>query len=335
MAEPAIPKGFRISGIHCGIKAASKKNDLAVFLADGPVVAAGVYTQNLVHATSIDWNRAVTPSDNVRCLVINSGNANACTGTQGESDNRQIAEMASSCFGGNSKQTLVLSTGIIGEHLPMDRVTSGIRHAFDNLSDDPSAIDDTIRAMMTTDSTKKTAFRQFDMDGNTHRILAFAKGAGMIGPNMATMLAVVMTDVPLAVEQANRLLKSAVERSFNCISVEGHTSTNDAVILLSSGDHESSPLTERFESKFSHELTELMIELAKMIPSDGEGATHLIEISVHGAAKSDHAENIARTIANSALVKTAITGSDPNWDASFRLQVTRVSIFSQKTSCCI
>lgn len=313
MSEFVIPSGFRISGVHCGIKSASKKNDLAMFLADQPVVASGVYTQNLVHATSIDWNRAITPSDDVRCLVLNSGNANACTGTQGEQDNQTMAKLAASCFGGRPEQTLVLSTGIIGEHLPMDRVGEGIQQAFDQLSESSSAIDETVGAMMTTDATKKIAFREFKFNNRKHRVLALAKGAGMIGPNMATMLSIILTDVPLSVSQSDRMLRAAVDLSFNCISVEGHTSTNDAVIMFSSGLAESEPISQADELKFGETLNELAIELAKMIPSDGEGATHLIEIQVSGADSDGDADRIARAIANSALVKTAITGSDPNW----------------------
>ena len=313
MSDFVIPSGFRISGVHCGIKSASKKNDLAMFLADQPVVASGVYTQNLVHATSIDWNRAITPSDDVRCLVLNSGNANACTGTQGEQDNQAMAKLAANCFSGRPEQTLVLSTGIIGEHLPMDRVGSGIRQAFDQLSNSPSAIDETAAAMMTTDATKKIAVREIEINKRKHRVLAFAKGAGMIGPNMATMLSVILTDVPLSVSQSDRLLRAAVDLSFNCISVEGHTSTNDAVIMFSSGLAESEPISQSDELIFGETLNELSIELAKMIPSDGEGATHLIEIHVSGADSNGDADRIARAIANSALVKTAITGADPNW----------------------
>ena len=313
MSDFVIPSGFRMSGVHCGIKSASMKNDLAMFLADQPVVASGVYTQNLVHATSIDWNRAITPSDDVRCLVMNSGNANACTGTQGEQDNQTMAKLAASCFDGHPKQTLVLSTGIIGEHLPMDRVGAGIQQAFDQLSENASAIDETAAAMMTTDATKKIAFREIEINKRKHRVLAMAKGAGMIGPNMATMLAVILTDVPMSVSQSDRMLRAAVDLSFNCISVEGHTSTNDAVIMFSSGLVESEPISPADELVFGETLNELSIELAKMIPSDGEGATHLIEIHVSGADSDGDADRVARSIANSALVKTAITGADPNW----------------------
>jgi glutamate N-acetyltransferase / amino-acid N-acetyltransferase len=311
--EPLLPNGFRIVGLHCGIKSESKKKDLALFYCDRPAVAAGVYTRNLVRAASIDWNRAITPSNHVRCVVLNSGNANACTGTTGKQDNFEMATIAAECFGGTAEQTLVLSTGVIGQRLPMEIVSKGIKQAYQELSVDPAAITDVNDAMITTDSTRKISFRKVVLDGSEYRLLALAKGAGMIGPNMATMLAVIMTDAPLSAQQADVMLRSACDRSFNNISVEGHTSTNDAVLLLSSGDSSGETLTEKDANRFTHELVDMSIELAKQIPADGEGATHLIQIRISGADSDSNADKIARTIANSALVKTAITGADPNW----------------------
>lgn len=306
-----LPLGFRFGGVACGIKPSGKK-DLAIVSTDGPAVAAGVYTQNVVCAASIDWNRSITPSDQFRGVVVNSGNANACTGKQGIANNLAIAQAAADSLGADSKSVAVLSTGVIGHQLPMEKVTLGIEKLMAQTGDAESDFANAADAITTTDKSRKTASRRIQIDGETVSVAAMAKGAGMIGPKMATMLAVVCTDANVSSEQATAMVKKAADRSFNRISVEGHTSTNDALLLVCSGQV-GKALDGEGLAELQAAVDEVCVETAKMIPADGEGASHLIEIEVHGAACDADAETVARTIASSNLVKTAITGADPNW----------------------
>ncbi len=312
MSHP-VPKGFRLAGVHCGIKSNAAKEDLTLITTDSDGVAAGVYTQNLVVAASVTQNRAKTPCENFRVVVVNSGNANACTGERGDRDSREMARLAAAAVGGSEPQALVMSTGIIGHFLPMEKVTSGIAAAAAKLGSDGAAFESAVRGIMTTDKFQKTASRSVEIGGQPVQITAVAKGAGMIGPNMATMLCVVMTDAALSAAAAQELLTHAAERSFNCISVEGHTSTSDTALLLASGASGVAPTSDADRAAFQQTLDDVCIKLAKLIPSDGEGSTHLIELDVTGCATRAAAHLIAKTIANSPLVKTAFTGNDPNW----------------------
>ncbi len=312
MSHP-VPKGFRLAGVHCGIKSNAAKEDLTLITTDSDGVAAGVYTQNLVVAASVTQNRAKTPCENFRVVVVNSGNANACTGERGDRDSREMARLAAAAVGGSEPQALVMSTGIIGHFLPMEKVTSGIAAAAAKLGSDGAAFESAVRGIMTTDKFQKTASRSVEIGGQPVQITAMAKGAGMIGPNMATMLCVVMTDAALSAAAAQELLTHAAERSFNCISVEGHTSTSDTALLLASGASGVAPTSDADRAAFQQTLDDVCIKLAKLIPSDGEGSTHLIELDVTGCATRAAAHLIAKTIANSPLVKTAFTGNDPNW----------------------
>jgi glutamate N-acetyltransferase/amino-acid N-acetyltransferase len=307
-----LPLGIRFSGVACGIKP-SKTLDLSLITTDRDAVAAGVYTQNLVRAASIDWNRAITPSDSFRGLVINSGNANACTGSQGIQDNEIMASEVAKLIGVEKAQVCVLSTGVIGHQLPMDLVTAGIADAAEKIGAEEADFQLAAKAILTTDKGPKTISRSITHQDLTYQLSGMAKGAGMIGPNMATMLAVMMTDAKLAPADAQRLLSQAAHQSFNRISVEGHTSTNDALILICSGASEVQLESEQELIEFGQHLTQACIELAKQIPSDGEGASHLVTLNVSGAESEDAADQVARTIAASALVKTAFTGNDPNW----------------------
>jgi glutamate N-acetyltransferase/amino-acid N-acetyltransferase len=308
----ALPAGFRFAAVKTNVKA-SGDLDLALIVADDPCVAAGVYTQNLVHAASIDWNRQITPTCNLRAVVINSGNANACTGQRGIDDNRVIAETVARLIAAKADDVLVLSTGIIGHNLPMNKITAGLEIAERMIGNDGDSWNAVSRAILTTDQGAKTACRSLEIAGGTATIHGIAKGAGMIGPNMATLLCVILTDVRLEPAAAQNALTTAIAASFNRISVEGHTSTNDSVILLGSGKSGVSVESPSALGLFQSELTSLCIELAKLIPADGEGAKHLIEIEVVGAHSNIEADRIARTVANSNLVKTAISGNDPNW----------------------
>lgn len=308
MAHP-LPLGFKYAGIACGIKK-SGKPDLALIVADQPAAAAGVYTQNIVHAASIDWNRSLSPNSQLRGVIVNSGNANACTGEQGVVDNRELARLGAEAMNAEINQVLVLSTGIIGETLPMERIAVGAQTASEQLDADHFAFERAALAITTTDQFPKTASRQWDSPQGKVTITGMAKGAGMIGPNMATMLGVLTTDAAISPSDLDRSLRQAVNSSFNCISVDGHTSTNDAVILIASG---KIPISDDDLECFTEHLRDACIELAKLIPADGEGATHVIELVVSGTESDRDATVIAKTIASSPLVKTAMTGADPNW----------------------
>lgn len=308
-----FPKGFQGVGVHCGIKSDASKEDLSLIASDRPTVGVGVYTQNRFRAAAVEWNFKHTPSDDARAVVINSGNANACTGTQGELDAAQMASLAAEVVGCDANQALVLSTGIIGEHLAMEKIEAGIRDAAGKLGPTAEALEATARGMMTTDTVPKLRGREIELDGVPVTVAGLAKGAAMIGPNMATMLAVVMTDAAIAADQAQAILSDAVIETFNCISVEGHSSTNDTVLLLANGASGAPPAEGKALDCLRATIFEVCEDLAQSIPADGEGASHLITIEVHGCASRDDAVQIARTIANSPLVKTAITGADPNW----------------------
>ncbi|MEE2642097.1 MAG: bifunctional glutamate N-acetyltransferase/amino-acid acetyltransferase ArgJ [Planctomycetota bacterium] len=303
-----LPRGFSFSSVACGIKKSGKR-DLSLLVTDQPAVSLGAFTQNLVRASSVDWN-----AENIgrcRALVINSGNANACTGTAGVGDTARMAEQVAESLGLVANEVHVMSTGIIGEPLPMEKIGPGIREAAGQLAGGRESLVDFATGMLTTDTFPKVVSKKFTVDDREYVLTGVAKGAGMIGPKMATLLAVVMTDFPLNDSPANRQrFRSVVDRSFNSISVDGHTSTSDQMILVATGGDpgDGSP-TELFFS----ELEEVSVALAKMIPSDGEGAQHLIEIRVTGDSPEEDLRTVARTIADSPLVKTAIFGGDPNW----------------------
>ncbi|MBX7072687.1 MAG: bifunctional glutamate N-acetyltransferase/amino-acid acetyltransferase ArgJ [Pirellulales bacterium] len=310
----SLPVGFRVAGVHAGVKHDDGKLDLALVATDRPATAVGVYTQNLVFAAPVALDRQRTPSDQIRGVVVNSGNANACTGDRGYRDAEQMAALAAAAIGATPEQLLVMSTGVIGRFLPMEKIEKGIAAAGQQLGVSDAHLVAAAQAMMTTDTRHKLATASFTARGKTFRVTGMCKGAAMIGPNMATMLAVVMTDAALAPPDAQRALQAAVSESFNAISVDGHMSTNDTVLLLASGAADAKPLLAPDDrAAFGRALAEVCRELARMIPADGEGATHLVTIDIEGAADRASAHRIAKTIAESALVKTAIAGADPNW----------------------
>jgi glutamate N-acetyltransferase/amino-acid N-acetyltransferase len=305
-----LPTGFRFSGVACGIKP-SGKPDLSLIVSDSPVVGAGVYTQNQIVAAPVVLSRARTPSTAIRAVVTNSGNANACTGEVGMRDAEEMCRDVAARIGCDPSDVLVMSTGVIGQSLPMDCVRRGIADATANLAEGMDAFASSADAIRTTDKDRKTVCRTIPCGGREISIAAMAKGAGMIAPNMATMLAVILTDAPLSTDTAQAVLSEAADKSFNCVSVDGHTSTNDTLLLLSSGQDES--LSDAALETFQRHVNEVSIELAKMLVADGEGATHVMAIRVYGAEDDKSARTIAETVAASPLVKTAITGGDPNW----------------------
>jgi glutamate N-acetyltransferase / amino-acid N-acetyltransferase len=309
-----LPRGFRFAGVSCSIKTRKDAKDVAMIVMDHPGTAAGVYTTNQVVAAPVVLSRGRTPSQHMRGLVVNSGNANACTGERGEKDAAAMTALAAKCLHCQADEFLVMSTGVIGRFLPMEKVEAGIQAAAEHLASTEQAFLDAVDGISTTDAFRKYNSVACSLSQGTFHIAGMAKGAGMIGPKMATMLGVIMTDVALSGDQAQRILKRAVDKSFNCITVEGHMSTNDSVVLFASGTGlGNAPLSTADEAVFAEALTSMCIQLAKQIPEDGEGATHLIEIQVTGARDERDADLIARSVALSNLVKTAIKGGDPNW----------------------
>lgn len=309
-----LPQKFRYAGVNCGIKPNSTKLDFALVVSDVPATAAGVYTQNLNCGAPVTYDRAITPGAGIRAIATDSGCANACTGEEGLRNARAMAELAGATVGATAEQTLVMSTGVIGVQLPMDAIAKGAKLAGEALG---STYDDFVKAataIQTTDTKLKIVSREATLpSGATIRLASMCKGAAMIGPNMATMLATILTDAALEPQDAQNALRAAVEDTFNCVSVEGHTSTSDTCVLVANGAASPEPLKGADLDAFSALLLDLCQELAPMIPNDGEGVTHLITIDVTGAPDRASAKLLAQTVANDALVKTAICGADPNW----------------------
>ncbi len=309
----AIPLGYRMSGVHCGIKRNATREDCGLVVSDPPAVAAGVYTSNLVFAAPVAFDRARTPGEGFRAVAVNSGNANACTGERGLADAARMADLAVAAAGEGTGQALVLSTGIIGEFLPLEKIGAGLKRCAEQLGNNQESLVLTARSMMTTDTVHKLSGRTLEVGGRSVRIAGMAKGAAMIAPRMGTMLGLVLTDAALSPAAAQRALSSVVDDTFNCISVDGHMSTNDTVLLLANGAAGGSPLEGSEFERFCAALHEVCGELARAIPNDGEGATHVITLDVAGCASRDAARQIAQSVADSPLVKTAVAGGDPNW----------------------
>ena len=310
---PPLPRGYRMAAVHAGIKRNATREDVTLVASDLPATAAGVYTTNLVFAAPVALDRARTPGRGFRGVVINSGNANACTGTRGLDDAREMAALAGRALGVDGTGILVLSTGIIGEFLPLEKIRAGIETVAAKLGSDADAAVTAARGMMTTDTRPKLAGGTFTADGTTATVFGMAKGAAMIGPKLATMLGVVITDAAIEPADAQRLLADAVEETFNCVSVDGHMSTNDTVLLLANGAAGGCPLHGAGLEACGRALHAVCETLAREMADDGEGATHVMRIEVTGAVTRDAARQIARTIADSPLVKTAVHGADPNW----------------------
>jgi glutamate N-acetyltransferase/amino-acid N-acetyltransferase len=307
----SIARSYRFAGVHSGLRPDPDRLDLALVVSDLPAIAAGVFTQNRVVAAPVTVCRERLPRVDARGVVICSGNANACTGPRGLEDARRMANLAAETIGCQPEQMLVCSTGVIGRPLPMPCIEDGIRAASKVLDSSASAFERTARAILTTDTRIKIATHALQLDGQDVRLTGFAKGAAMIGPNMATMLAFVLTDAPVAVEDLAALAPRAAAETFNCISVEGHTSTNDTLLFFANGQGNS--LKGASLKAFEQAAVEVCADLARAIAADAEGATHLICIEVEGLRGDAEARRVARAIADSGLVKTAFFGADPNW----------------------
>ena len=296
------PLGFVASGVSAGIRP-SGKPDVAVVRSVPPAVGAALWTTNRVQAAPVTVSKRHLASAQPQAVLVNAGVANAATGAQGEADAVASAEALATTLGLATEEIIVLSTGVIGTRLPVDKVLAGSRAAADSLSPDGGAA--AAGAILTTDSGPKVA--AVTTGGFT--VGGMAKGAGMIHPRLATMLVVITTDYPLESGEPEAFLRPAVEASFNRISVDGDCSTNDAVVLLANG----ASGVERDDDAFAAALHEVCADLSRQVVADGEGATVVLEIGVTGAASAPEAEAIARRIATSPLVKTAAFGHDPNW----------------------
>lgn len=308
--------GFRAAGVACGIKKRGGL-DVALVVADQPCVAAGVFTRNEIKAASIRWNQQALAHDAtaIRAVVINSGCANAVTGAQGEANTAATAEAVAAALDILPAAVLVMSTGVIGQQLPMPKLLAGIQHAAGELSASAQAGLLAAQAIMTTDTRPKQVVHSVQLDGVTITLSGMCKGAGMIHPNMATMLATVCTDAAITPAALDAALHYAADRSFNAITIDGDSSTNDTLLVLANGQARNAviDLASPSFAPFQAALTAACITLAQQIARDGEGATKFVTLIVKGGPSFAAAMQVAKTIATSPLVKTAIYGTDANW----------------------
>jgi glutamate N-acetyltransferase/amino-acid N-acetyltransferase len=309
------PKGFRAGGIRSGIKASSAKRDLALIYADSPCAAAAVFTSNRVKAAGVIVSREHLASGVCRAVIANSGNANACTGEAGLAAARSMASLTADEFAIRPQEVAVASTGVIGVPLPIAAIESCIGALASSLRGDAAGNDAALEAIMTTDTRKKDAAVEFEIAGVPVRIGGIVKGSGMIHPNMATMLGFITTDAAITRDMLDKALRRAVKLSFNRITIDGDTSTNDMVLVMAGGRAGNSPINAEgpgFDC-FAGALEGLCIKLARSMAKDGEGASRLVTVDLKGAAREEDAEVLARAVAASNLVKAACFGADANW----------------------
>lgn len=305
--------GVRAAGIHAGIKAAEAK-DVALIVTDTPTTAAGVFTKNSVTAAPVLVCREHLSDGHAQAVIVNSGNANACTGEVGMANARQMAAATAEQLGIDANLVLVSSTGVIGQQLPMDKIESGIQTAANALSTEGGA--DAAAAIMTTDTHPKSVAVEIEIGDTPVRIGGIAKGSGMIAPNMATMLSYLTTDAKINAEVLQVALNRVVDDTYNLLTVDTDRSTNDTVLILATGHANNTEIVaangEDYEA-FCEGLLFVCTELVKMLARDGEGATKLVEVVVKSARNRDDAEKAARAVAESPLVKTAVFANDANW----------------------
>jgi glutamate N-acetyltransferase/amino-acid N-acetyltransferase len=328
----AAAAGFKSAGAYSGIK--RKRNDIALIVSNRDAVAAGVFTQNVVRASCVNANQALLPTNSMRAIVVNSGNANACNGEAGDRDNEIMAQAAAFALNIERNQVFTASTGIIGAAMPMDKVEAGIKIAATRLDNENS--DGAAEGIMTTDTFPKQFAVEMLLGNKPVHIGAIAKGSGMIAPNMATMLCFVVTDAAIEQPVLQQMLSRCVWHTFNSITVDGDTSTNDMVLVLANGASGAKAITgldTQDAAVFETALYNVCLHLAKEVVRDGEGATKLVSVTVKNALppktlvdayassgidltpeqRASFARSVAKTIANSPLVKTALFGNDPNW----------------------
>ena len=308
-------KGFLAADTAAGIKY-QDRTDMAMLYSRTPCRAAGPFTTNVVKAAPVLWDKKVVQeSAFVQAVVVNAGIANACTGQEGLGYCRETAQAAAEALGIPEEAVLVASTGVIGMQLPMDRIRDGVKAMAPKLAEGAEAGNRAARAIMTTDTHEKEAAVQFEIGGRTVTVGGMCKGSGMIHPNMCTMLAFVTTDLAISRELLQEALRADVQDTFNMISVDGDTSTNDTLLLLANGEAGNAEITEKNEDyeTFCQALRIVNTELAKMMAGDGEGATALFEVQVIHAATKEQAKTLSKSVVCSSLTKAAIFGHDANW----------------------
>lgn len=302
--------GFQASGVSAGIKK-DQTLDLGLIYSRQPAVVAGVFTRNLVQAAPVVLTRSRVAKGTAQAVIVNSGNANCCTGDHGLRDARRMAVLTADGLGLVPEQVLVASTGVIGQALPMEKIERATPELVDQLG--PEGFDAFARAIMTTDTVPKLICRKAEMEGRRFHLLAVAKGAGMIRPDMATMLCYVCSDVAISQAWLQQCLKTAADRSLNRITIDGDTSTNDMVLAMANGVSGIKVETSHQQSRFQQLLDETLMEVARLLVKDGEGVTKVVELRVKGADSEEAALRVADTVAHSPLVKTAFFGEDANW----------------------
>lgn len=308
ISRTPLPKGFSTSGINSGVR--KYRPDLGLILSEMPATAVGVFTLNEMKAAPIRYCQSLLPSSQVRAIVTNSGQANAATGPLGDENNLKMVEVAAQQIGCSPNQVLTASTGVIGQHLDIEKISAAMPELVQRCVDNAEAF---ALAILTTDLVPKTATTQVTLSTGTVRLTGLCKGSGMIHPNMATMLGYLLTDAVIPESKAQQLLHKTVDQSFNMISVDGDSSTNDCVFMMANGASGYGIETEEDHLKFESAMLSIMQTLAKSIARDGEGATKLIEVKLQGAPSLTLARKAARGVTLSPLVKTAIHGEDPNW----------------------
>lgn len=297
----SVPVGFKFAAVNAGVKSReTKKLDMGLIYCDSPAISVGVFTTNKVKAAPVLIGMEIIKKGSIRAILANSGNANACTGLEGMDDAKILIRTAAENLDIGPEEIIPMSTGVIGIRLPVDRMIEKIGTLVNSLGDNPEPFE---TAIMTTDTFPKMVSRK----AGDATVLGFAKGAGMIAPNMATMLSVILTDAKINIAQLRAIINESVEGSFNLITVDGDMSTNDTLVALSSGKIEISL------DEIRDAIRETILELAMMVVRDGEGATKFVKITVIGAVSRDDAKTAAMAVANSLLVKTALFGADPNW----------------------
>lgn len=305
-------KGFLAAGVKAGIKA-SGNDDMALIYSEVPAVAAGTFTRNAVRAAPVTLSELHIKSDNVQAIIVNSGNANACTGDEGYRNAESMCKLVAGRLNLQQDAVLIASTGIIGVQLPMEKVNVGIDQVVDALSTDGTIA---TKAIMTTDLTEKNIGVELEIQGKTVTIGGIAKGSGMIHPNMGTMLGFITTDIAIEKSLLQRAFSASVDESYNMVSVDGDVSTNDTAIILANGLAGNDLISSETDAGYAEFVSALRFinqTLAKKIAEDGEGATKLIETNVFGAKTVEDARKVAKSVIGSSLVKTAIFGSDANW----------------------
>ena len=310
MTETIICPGFKAAGMAANIKKDGNK-DLGLILSETDASAAAVFTRNLIKAAPVILDEERIRKGRCRAIIVNSGNANCCTGINGMNDALEMAKVTASKLGISEELVLVASTGVIGEQFPIEKITAAVPEIKNSLSS--NGFTDFAQSIMTTDTYPKIVSQKGEIDGKVYTVTGIAKGSGMICPDMATMLAFICTDTDIAPDMLKDILVTSTERSFNRITIDGDTSTNDTVIIMANGCSGAVIKNDFQKENFQNMLDNTMLSLAKMIVKDGEGATKLVEIIVKGASSNKDARIVADTVANSSLVKTALFGEDANW----------------------